>query len=68
MAVGVYQIKTLFWAGSSLPMSREGPRKVAMRHFFPSPSGLAANGQLLPVELFVEKEDQKVDVYFSSIK
>lgn len=35
---------------------------------FLHPSRLAATDPLLPVELFVEEEDQKVDIYFSSIK
>ena len=34
----------------------------------PSPSGAGGKGSLLPVELLVEKEDQEVDVYFSSVK
>lgn len=58
MAVGVYQIEALFWAGSLLPMSKEGPKKEAVRRFFLHPSGVAAHGQLLPIELFVEKEDR----------
>lgn len=28
----------------------------------------AASDPLLPIELFVEKEDQEVDIHFSSIK
>jgi hypothetical protein len=36
--------------------------------FFPSSSGLPARDRLLPVELFVEEEDQEVDIYFSSVK
>lgn len=34
----------------------------------PSPFWLAAEEQSLPVELLVEKEDEKVDIYFSSVK
>lgn len=43
------------------------PRR-AFKGFFLHPSGLAAHDQLLPVELFVEQEDQEVDIYFSSVK
>lgn len=63
-------IQSRHWCGLGLCFLgvKKDPRKVAMRHFFLHPSGLAAGERLLPVELFVEKEDQKVDIYFSSIK
>lgn len=47
---------------------KKDPRKKWRGVSFLHPSGLAAHDQLLPVELFVEKEDQEVDIYFSSIK
>ena len=55
------------WVSASYELRRT-PRKVGERHFFLHPSGLAANDQLLPIELFVEKEDQEVDIYLRSIK
>lgn len=47
---------------------KRGPRQGPVKRSFLYPPGLAANDQLLPVELLVQKEDQKVDIYFRSIE
>lgn len=57
------------WTRSLLPRSNERilerqPGGVALLNS----SRLEANGQLLPIELLVEKEDEEVDVHLSSIK
>lgn len=44
------------------------PRRAAVRYCLFEFFGLAAKDQLLPIELLVEKEDEEVDVYFSSVK
>lgn len=46
----------------------EGPRKAPVRHCLFEFFWAASNSWLLPIELFVEKEDQEIDIDFSSIK
>lgn len=47
---------------------KRGPQKVIVNAPFLRPPELAANDQLLPVELLVQKEDQKVDIHFCSVE
>lgn len=66
---GRSQTEAMVWAGSLFRRNKAGPpESPAAGHFFLYPSELEANALLLLVELLVEKEDEEVDIDFSSVE